>query len=86
MGRLALILSVGAVVCALLPGAALFVGMGLGVAAVGMGLVGYRQREHAGGARLAGAAAMALGVVALVLAAARYGLILMVVRHLEGLL
>lgn len=86
MGWLGLILSLGALVCAVLPGAALFAAMGLGVAAMGTGLVGYRRRGDAGPPRLAGAGAMALGLLALVLAGARYGLVLAVVRHLEGML
>lgn len=85
MGWLALGISLCALVCAVLPGAAVFVALGLAVLAVGTGLLGYRRRGDAGAARLAGAGGLALGLMALVLAASRYGLILLVIRHLEGM-
>lgn len=86
MGWIALISAVAAVICAWLPGSALFVGMSLGVLAVGLGLLGYRRRNDPGATRLAGAGAMCLGLIALILAAAKYGLILAALRRLEILL
>ena len=86
MGWLALGISLSALLCAVLPGAAVFVALGLAVIAMGTGLIAYRRLGDAGPTRLAGAGGMALGLLALVLAAARYGLILVVIRHLEGML
>lgn len=86
MGWIALICALAAVICAGLPGAALFVAMSLGLLGLGMGLVGYRRADDPGAARLAGAGAMCLGLIALTLAAARYGLILAALRRLESLL
>lgn len=86
MGWIALICALAAVACAALPGPALYAAMGLGIAGLGLGVAGYRRRRDPGPARLAGAGAMTLGVLALVLAAARYGLVLAAVRRLEGML
>ncbi|WP_428264040.1 hypothetical protein [Haliangium sp.] len=86
MGWLALICAVAAVVVANLPGPLLFVGMGLGIAAVGVGVVAYSRRDAAGWSRLAGAGAICLGLIALLLAGARYGLILTAVERLQQIL
>lgn len=86
MGWIALICALAAVICAALPGPALYAGMGLGIAGLGLGVAGYRRRRDPGPARLAAAGAVTLGLIALILAAARYGLILAVVRRLEGML
>jgi hypothetical protein len=86
MGWIALISAFAAVICAGLPGAALFAAMSLGVLGLGMGLVGYRRPGDPGATRLAGAGGMCLGLIALTLAAARYGLILAALRRLEILL
>jgi hypothetical protein len=86
MGWIALICAFAAVICAGLPGAALYAAMGLGVFGLGVGLVGYRRLNDPGATRLAGAGGMCLGLIALSLAAARYGLILAALRRLEALL
>lgn len=86
MGWFALVSGLAAVICTALPGAALYVAMALGVVGLGAGLVGYRRRGDAGTRRLAGAGGMFLGFLALVLAAARYGLILAAVQRIERLL
>ena len=86
MGWVALICAVAGVICAGLPGAALFAAMSLGVLGLGMGLVGYRRLRDPGAMRLAGAGGMCLGLLALGLAAARYGQILAALRRLEILL
>ncbi len=86
MGWLALISGLVAVICTALPGAALYVAMALGVVGLGAGLIGYRRRGDPGAWRLAGAGGMFLGLVALLLAAARYGLILAAVQRIERLL
>jgi hypothetical protein len=86
MGWIALICAASGVVCAGLSGAALFAAMSLGVLGLGLGLVGYRRRGDPGAMRLAGAAGMCLGLIALALAAARYGQILAALRRLEILL
>ncbi|HWN71775.1 MAG TPA: hypothetical protein VNM90_29255 [Haliangium sp.] len=86
MGWVALICAFAAVICAGLSGAALFVALALGVLGLGLGLVGYRRPGDPGATRLAGAGGMCLGLIALTLAAARYGLILAALRRLEILL
>jgi hypothetical protein len=86
MGWIALICAALGVICAGLSGAALFAAMSLGVLGVGLGLVGYRRPGAPGAMRLAGAGGMCLGLIALGLAAARYGQILAALRRLEILL
>lgn len=86
MGWLALVSGLVAAICTALPGAALYVAMALGVVGLGAGLVGYRRRSDPGPTRLASAGGMFLGLVALFLAAARYGLILAAVQRIERLL
>lgn len=86
MGWIALICSALGVICAGLSGLALFAAMSLGVLGLGLGLVGYRRLRDPGSMRLAGAGGMCLGLLALVLAAARYGQILAALRRLEILL
>ncbi|WP_199350860.1 hypothetical protein [Haliangium ochraceum] len=86
MGWFALLCALVAVLCAVLPGAALFVALGLGIASLGLGLLGYRRKRDPGAARLAGAGAMGLGLVALILASVRYGIVLAVVQRLQSML
>ncbi len=83
MGWLALTCALVALICAVLPGMALFIGMGFAVAATGLGVLGYRRRADPGSTRLASAGAIGLGVIALVLTASRYGLILAALQRFE---
>jgi hypothetical protein len=85
---LAMFLAIGAAVavCAPAAGLGMFLAMGLGIGAIGTGAVAYRRRTDPGARRLWGTAAIAVGALALMLAAVRYGLALAAVEHLETLL
>jgi hypothetical protein len=86
VSTIALVLASAALVAAALPWPGMFVAIGTGIAAIGLGLVAYRRREHPGGRRLAGAAAVALGAIGLGLGALRYVLTLVAIDALESLL
>jgi hypothetical protein len=86
MGWLALVLGASGVVAVLLPAPGMFVAMGLGIAGIGAGWVGYRRREAGGPARLTAAAAIAVAALAVALAIARYGLTLAAVDRIERML
>jgi hypothetical protein len=75
MGWLSLACAVLAALCVALPGAGLYLAMGLGLFAIAGGRGAWRH-DRAPRARLAGAGAAALGGLALALAAVRYGLAL----------
>lgn len=85
MGWLALAIAAIGGICAALPAPGLYIGLGLGMFSLAVGIVGYRRRQDSGGARLAAAGGIALGGAALVLCAARYAVILAALRKLEGL-
>jgi hypothetical protein len=85
MARVALVLAAGAVLGAALPSPGLFVAIGLGLAAIGTGWVGYR-RPGPGFARLAGAAAIALGTVGWLLGTLRVVLALAAIDRIDRLL
>jgi hypothetical protein len=84
--HLALALAFVATIAAGLPAPGLYVALGAGIAAVGCGRIAYRRRHAAGGARLAGAAAIAVGAIGALLGAARIVLALAAIHHLERLL
>ena len=86
MQRIALVLASTAMVAAALPSPGLYLAVGLGVAAVGGGWVGYRDRGARGFPRLAAAAAITLGAVALVLGVVRIGLVLAAIAHLDRMI
>jgi hypothetical protein len=86
MQRLALVLAVGALVAAGLPAPGQFFAIGLGIAAIGVGRVAYARRAVPGLARLAGAAAMTVGAIGLLLGTARVVITLAAIRHLERLI
>lgn len=83
MQRLALVLALAALVAAALPAPGLYLAIGLGIGAIGTGWVAYRRRGAPGFARLAGAAAVTLGMVGLMLGTLRVVLALAAIRHLE---
>jgi hypothetical protein len=85
MARVALALAAGALIGAALPSPGLFAALGLGIAAVGGGWVGYR-RPGPGFVRLAGAAAVALGAIACLLGALRVTLALAALDHIDRML
>ena len=85
MGWLALVLGVGSMVAVFLPSPGMFVAMGLGIAGIGAGWVGYRRRA-AGAPRLAAAGAITLAGLGLALSLVRYVLTLAAVDRIERLL
>lgn len=85
-GHLALGVALCAVVAAALPSPGLYVALGGGIAAIGVGWAGYRRAGDPGFARLAGAAAIAVGGLAGLLGALRIALVLAAIDHLAGLL
>ncbi len=86
MQRLALALAVGALVAVALPTPGLYLALGFGLGAIGTGWAGFRQRTAPGFARLAGAAAMTLGMLGFLLGALRVVLALAAIRHLDQML
>jgi hypothetical protein len=83
MQRLALGLAIGAVIAALVPSPGLFVALGLGIAAIGTGWIGYRRRAAPGGARLLAAGAITVGAVGLLLGLVRVVLVLAAIDHVD---
>lgn len=86
MVRIALIAAAGAVACAALPSPGLFAAIGLGIAAIGTGWLGYRRPGEPGFARLAGAAAVTMGAVGCLLGALRVALALAAIDRVDRLL
>ena len=86
MQRLALALGFGALIAAALPAPGLYLAIGLGLGAIGAGLVAYRRRAASGFSRLAGAAAIALGTVGFLFGTVRVVLALLALRHIDRML
>jgi hypothetical protein len=86
MGWLGLLLGLGGAVAVLLPSPGMFVAMGLGIAGVGVGWVGWRRRGDPGPWRLAGAAGTLIAAIVLALALTRYVLTLLAIDEIERLL
>jgi hypothetical protein len=86
MQRLALVLAVGAVIAACRPDPGQYAAIGLGIAAIGTGWIAYARHALPGLARVAGAGAIGLGAIGLVLGAARVVLALAALGHLDGLI
>jgi len=86
MGWIAFAIAVAGVVCAILPSPGMFLAMGLGIFSVAAGWLGYRRRTAPGRARLAGAGAVTLGLLALILGVTKYGLTLAALRRIESFL
>src|SRR5258706_25401 len=63
MAHVALALALSAMIAAALPSPGLFLAIGLGIAAIGTGWLGYRRPGDPGFTRLARAAAITVGVV-----------------------
>ncbi len=84
--RLALACAIGSLVAAWLPSPGLFVALGLGIAAIGAGWVGFARRDNPGGARLGAAAAITLGGLGFALGAVRVVLVLLAISHVDGML
>lgn len=86
MQRLALALAIGAVVAACWQAPGQHLAIGLGIAAIGTGWIGYRRRAAPGLARLAGAGAIALGGLGLALGVLRVALAIAALGHVERML
>jgi hypothetical protein len=82
MAHLALALAVGAMIAAALPAPGSFAALGLGIAAIGTGWLGYRRTGAPGFTRLAGAAAITVGALGCLLGALRIVLVLAAIDHL----
>ncbi len=86
MQRFALALALGALIAAALPTPGLYLAVGLGLGAIGTGLVGYRQKAAPGFARLAGATAIALGTIGFLLGTVRVVFALAAISHIDRML
>lgn len=86
MAHLALAVAFGAMLAAALPSPGLFLAIGLGIAAIGTGWLGYRRSGDPGFTRLAGAAAITVGAVGCLLGTLRIMLALAAIDHLERML
>jgi hypothetical protein len=86
MAHLALAAALSAVIAAALPSPGLFVAIGLGLAAIGTGWLGYRRPGDPGGTRLAGAAAITVGALGCLLGTLRVVLALAAIDHLDRML
>ena len=86
MSRVALTLAFAAMVAAGLPAPGLYLAIGLGIAAIGTGWLGYTQRTAPGARRLLAAAAITVGVLGLVLGATRGGMTLIAIDRIERML
>jgi hypothetical protein len=86
VSRLALVLAFGAMLAAGLPSPGLYLALGLGIAAIGSGLVAFRRRETSGSARLAGAAAIAIGTLGCLLGAVRIAIVVAALGHIDRML
>jgi len=86
MSHAALVVALGAVLAAALPAPGLYLALGLGIAAIGAGWVGYRRIGDPGFTRLAGAAAVTLGALGSLLGALRVGLALAAIGHLDRMI
>jgi hypothetical protein len=86
MQRLALACAISSLVAAVLPSPGLFLALGLGIAAIGAGWVGFARRTAPGATRLAAVAAITLGGLGFALGAVRVALVLVAIAHVDGML
>jgi hypothetical protein len=86
MPSAALAIALCALVAAALPSPGLFVAIGLGIAAIGTGWLGYRARGAPGFRRLAGAAAITVGAMSCSLGMARVVLALAAIDRIDHML
>ena len=86
MARLALTLAFGAMLAAGLPSPGLFIAIGLGIAAIGTGWLGYSRRSAPGASRLASAAAMTVGMLGLLLGTIRVVMVIAAIDRIDTLL
>ena len=86
MQRLALALAVGGIVAVMFRVPGPYVAIGLAIAAIGTGIVGYRRRSAPGALRLLAAGAITVGAIVLVLGTVRVGLTLAAIEHVADML
>lgn len=86
MARLALALAFGAMLAAGLPSPGLFLAIGLGIAAIGTGWLGYSRKSAPGSSRLASAAAMTVGMLGLLLGSVRVVMVLAAIDRIDSML
>jgi len=86
MPTVALAVALCAMVATALPSPGLFVAIGLGIAAIGTGWLGYRTRGAPGFRRLAGAAAITVGAMSCSLGLLRVVLALAAIDRLDQML
>lgn len=86
MGYIGLAIAVVAVISALMPTPGMFIGMGLAILAIGIGAVGYRRRPATGWARLAGAGAITVAAIGLLISGGRYAMTLWAIDRLDSIL
>jgi hypothetical protein len=86
MSRLALTLGFAAMVAAGLPSPGLFLAIGLGIAAIGCGWLGYTHRGAPGARRLVAAAAITVGMLGLLLGSARVVMTLVAIDRIDRML
>jgi heme A synthase len=79
-------LAFGAMAAAGLPSPGLYLAIGLGIAAIGCGLIAFRRRDVPGTARLAGATAIAIGIVGVLLGGVRVAIVLAALDHIDRML
>jgi hypothetical protein len=84
--RLALTLAFGAMFAAGLPSPGLFVAIGLGIAAIGCGIVGYARRGAPGSTRIASAAAITVGTLGFLLGSIRVVIALAAIDRIDRML
>lgn len=85
MPRLALALAIGALLAVVASAPGPFLAIGLAIAALGTGWVGFARRGAPGTSRLLAAGAITLGSIGLVLGALRVVLVLAAIDHIEGM-
>ena len=86
MSRLALTLAVAAMAAAGLPSPGLYFAIGLGIAAIGSGWLAYTQKSAPGARRLAGAAAITVGALGVLLGSARVVMTLVAIDRIDRML
>ncbi len=86
MARIALVLAFAAMLAAGLPSPGLYLALGLGLSAIGTGLVGFQRRTAPGSARIAAAAAITVGSLGVVLGAVRVAVALAAIDRIGRML
>ena len=86
MARTALVLAFAAMLAAGLPGSGAYLALGLGISAIGTGLVGWSRRTAPGSSRMACAAAITVGTLGVVLGSVRIAVALAAIDRIGRLL